>query len=67
MKKIWIWTIALLLCVSVAVPAMAASVFAFTEKALTLFEGESAQTALRREGNFDGDGEITYTSSTCGS
>ena len=63
MKKILAWTIALALCLGLAAPAMAANVFAFTEKALVMFEGETAATALRREGTLDGEGEITYSSS----
>jgi len=63
MKKILSLTLVLLMCLGIAVPASAANVFLFTEKTLTLFEGESVQTALRREGNFDGEGEISYTSS----
>ena len=62
MKKILSLALVLLLCLGIVVPASAANVFLFTEKAVTLFEGESVQTALRREGNFDGDGEISYAS-----
>ena len=63
MRKILSLTLALLICLGIAAPASAANVFLFTEKTLTLFEGESVQTALKREGNFDGEGEISYASS----
>jgi len=63
MKKILMLTLVLLAIVAIAVPASAANVFLFTEKSITLFEGESVETALRREGNFDGEGEIAYSSS----
>ena len=48
----------LLLAVS---PALAADVFQFTEKSITVYEGESLETALRREGEA-AEGEVTYTS-----
>lgn len=64
MKKcLMICLLAAVFCLTAAVPALAANTFLFTEKIITLFEGESAQTALKREGNFDGEGEIVYTSS----
>lgn len=63
MKKILILALALLIALGIAVPASAGNVFLFAEKSFTLFEGESAQTALKRDGNFDGEGEITYASS----
>ena len=62
-KRLMICLLAAVFCLGVAVPALAANTFLFTEKIITLFEGESAQTALKREGNFDGEGEIVYTSS----
>ena len=62
-RRITVLALAALLCLAFAVPALAANVFAFTEKSISLFEGESVQTALRREGNFEGDGEISYDSS----
>lgn len=54
--------LALILCLGLAAPALAANVFAFTEKTISVFEGESIQTALRREGSYEGDGEITFSS-----
>lgn len=51
------------MCLLAVVPAMAAGVFLFTEKAVTLKEGETFATTLRREGVYDGDGEIKYSSS----
>lgn len=62
-KRLLILTMILTLCVGTVIPAQAANVFAFTEKSVTLFEGETAETALRREGSFEGDGDITYASS----
>ncbi len=61
-KRILAAVLAAALCLAAAVPALANNVFLFTEKTLTLYEGETAQTALRREGVYEGDGEITYTS-----
>lgn len=61
MKKLVCWLMVLVLCAA-AVPALAANVFSFTEKNITLFEGASIETALRREGIYEGAGEITYTS-----
>ena len=54
--------LALLICLGAVIPALAANTFLFTERTVTLFEGETYQTALRREGNYTGDGEITYAS-----
>ena len=62
-KRLMICLLAAVFCLTAAVPALAANTFLFTEKIITLFEGESAQTALKREVNFDGEGEIVYTSS----
>ena len=62
MKKLLICTMIMAFCLMMAVPAMAANVFVFTEKSVTLFEGESVQAVLRREGVYEGDGEITFTS-----
>ena len=61
-KKGLIWLLVLLLCLSTVVPATAANVFLFSQKSITVFEGQSAETALRREGTYSGDGDITYTS-----
>ena len=61
-KRMLIWLIALLICLSAAIPALAANTFLFEEKTVTLFEGETFQTGLRREGVYDGDGEIKYAS-----
>ena len=62
-KRFVIWALVLALVLTAAAPALAANVFAFTEKTVNLFEGETLQTELRREGAYEGDGEITYTSS----
>ena len=61
-RKLLILAVILVLCAGMAIPAQAANVFVFTEKSVTLFEGETAETALRREGSYDGEGEITYKS-----
>ena len=61
-KKGLILLLALLVCLSAAVSAYAANVFLFTERSITLFEGETAGTALDREGVYEGDGEIVYSS-----
>ena len=59
-KRTIAWLIVLAVCLS-AVPALAANVFLFTEKVINIFEGETYQTSIRREGNYDGDGEIVYS------
>lgn len=61
-KRTLIWLLAFALCMSTVIPALAANTFLFTERTITLYEGETYQTALRREGNFLGDGEISYAS-----
>lgn len=59
-KRAIAWLIVLAMCIS-AVPALAANVFLFTEKVINIFEGETYQTTVRREGNYSGDAEIVYT------
>ena len=54
-KRITCWLLVLALCLTAAVPALAANVFAFTEKTLTLNEGDAYQTDLRREGSYEED------------
>ena len=54
--------LALLICLSAVIPALAANTFLFTEKTVTLYEGETYETALRREGTYTGDGEVKYAS-----
>ena len=61
-RRLLILLIAMMLCLTAAVPALAANIFMFTEKTVTLTEGGTYQTVLRREGNLDGDGEIVYAS-----
>ena len=64
-KRMLIWLAVLLLCLTAAIPVLAAktaNTFLFKEKTVTLFEGETFQTELRREGVYDGDGEIKYAS-----
>lgn len=59
-KKLWVLTAVLAICLLAALPAMAGNVFTFTEKTITLFEGEAAETALNRDGNYT-EGEVVYT------
>ena len=64
--KIRVALAALLVCLLAAMPALAAGVFQFTERSVTLHEGDTFQTVLRREGVYDGDGTITYSSTKPG-
>ena len=64
--KIRVALAAMLICLLAVLPALAAGVFQFADKSVSLREGEIFQTALRREGVYDGDGEITFTSSKPG-
>ena len=43
--------------------ALAAEVFRFEKKSVEIFEGESIQVALLREGQSEGEGTLTYSSS----
>ena len=60
-KKLWLLTAVLALCLTAVLPAMAADKFAFTDKSISLFEGERAETALEQEGAYI-EGEIVYSS-----
>ena len=60
MKKALTCLLVMLLCAGLVIPAMAANVFLFTTKSVQLFEGQTYQTEVRREGNYDGDGEVVY-------
>ena len=51
------------ICLLAVMPALAAGVFLFAEKSVTLKEGETFQTTLRRGGVYDGEGEIRFSSS----
>ena len=62
-RKAIIWLLVTALCLTAAVPAVAANVFLFTEKTINVGEGEMYQLELRREGSYDGDGDIEYISS----
>lgn len=62
-RRILAAALAALLCLAAAYPAMAANVFAFAEKSVTLAEDETIETTLLREGSYEGEGEITYASS----
>lgn len=64
--KIRIGLVTALVCLMTVMPALAAGVFLFTEKSVTLHEGESYQAILKRSGVYDGDGIITYSSSKPG-
>ena len=66
MRKALVFLLVVLLCAGAVIPAMAANVFVFTEKVITLYEGETVETSLRREGVYDGDGEIVYASGKTG-
>ena len=61
-KRLMIWVTVLTFCMIAAVPALAANVFLFAEKTINIYEGETYQTELKREGVYEGDGEITYAS-----
>ena len=60
-RKLWVLAAALAVCLMIATAATAANVFAFTENAISLFEGEAAETALNRDGSF-AEGEVVYSS-----
>ena len=63
MKKKFLLLLAVtVFCLLVALPAMAADVFVFTEKTISLFEGETFATVLTRDGKFAENGEIEYSS-----
>ncbi len=62
MKKLLAYLLVFMICTVLAVPATAASLFAFTEKTISLYEGESVATALVRQGVYEENAEITYTS-----
>lgn len=61
-KKVLVWLLTLALCLGAAIPALAANVFVFKVKEIRVFEGETVKTSLRREGNYAGEGKITYKS-----
>ena len=65
-RKIRIGLLTVLACLLAVMPALAAGVFLFAEKSITLSEGDTFQTTVRREGAYDGDGDIVYTSSKPG-
>ena len=48
-KRTIAWLIVLAVCLG-TVPALAANVFMFTEKAINIFEGDTYPTELKREG-----------------
>ncbi len=62
-RKVWIVVAVLAVCLMTVLPAAAANVFAFTEKSVSLFEGEKAETAINRDGDWV-EGDIVYTSET---
>ena len=61
-KRLMTWALVLALLMTAAVPALAANVFMFTERAINIYEGETFRLNLRREGNYEGDGQIEYAS-----
>ena len=63
MKKYLITLLCLLLAVCCAHPALADDTFAFDKTVTELFEGETLQTVLIRDGAY-AEGEVTYTTSS---
>lgn len=61
-KRVWMLAAVLTVCLALTGTALAGNVFAFTEKTVTLFEGETYAAALKREGSFEAEAEIVYTS-----
>ena len=61
-KRLTIWVLVLAFCLTAAVPALAGNAFVFTEREITVYEDQTVQTELRRDGDYDGDGEIVYAS-----
>ena len=61
-KRLTIWVRVLAFCLTAAVPALAGNAFVFTEREITVYEDQTVQTELRRDGDYDGDGEIVYAS-----
>ena len=59
--KGWV-TLALIVTLLMAAAAAAADTFAFSEKSVTLFEGETLKPELKREGLPAEDGELTFKS-----
>ena len=62
MKKILILAAALVLLLGLAGTAMAANVFLFTERSVSINEGETYASALKREGAYEAEAVIEYTS-----
>ena len=60
-RKLWILAAVTVICLLAALPAMAANVFSFTDKSISLFEGEMAETAMNQDGAY-AEGEIVYSS-----
>ena len=58
--------LAVILCVLagllIALPALAADTFTFSEKSVTMFEGETVSIDITRDGKYADGGEITYKS-----
>ena len=50
-----------LICLLAAVPALAADVFMYEDRTMTLFEGDEGYPVILRDGKFDTDGTISYT------
>ena len=60
-KRIISCLIVLVLCLTAAAPAMAANVFAFKKKTIDIYEGDTLQLKLTREGKYAGSGKITFS------
>lgn len=50
-----------MICLLAAVPALAADVFMYEDRTMTLFEGDEGYPVILRDGKFDTDGTISYT------
>ena len=62
MKKRIISCLAVLVfCLTATIPALAANVFMFTTKIVNIYEGDTLQMELTREGSYASAGEITYS------
>lgn len=64
-KTALLLSLVLILCLGAVLPAQAAEKFAFTQGTVSVFEGDTYETKLVREGSFK-DGDVTYSSSNKG-
>ena len=61
-RKILTGLIAVVLMVTMVMPAMAANRFVFRQKELTISEGETVAMTVERDGTYAGDGEVVFSS-----